>query len=199
MALNLTPREKDLYHMLQEFVNAKGYPPSVREIGEKMGWASSSTVHLYLERLEKKGYIRKDPSKPRTIEIIGQRPDFTSIPLIGTVSAGNPLLAVECIEEYLPIAKTFIGEGEFFALRVQGDSMIEAGIFNGDLVIVRQQQDALNSEIVVALLEDEVTVKRFFKEKDQVRLQPENSALAPIYCRDMTILGKVVTVIRRLN
>ncbi|QGG46730.1 transcriptional repressor LexA [Heliorestis convoluta] len=197
--MNLTPREKDLYHMLKDFVHAKGYPPSVREIGEKMGWASSSTVHLYLERLEKKGFIRKDPSKPRTIEIIGQRPDFHAIPLIGTVAAGMPLLAVECIEEYLPVAKTFVGEGDFFALRVKGDSMINAGIYNSDIVIVRQQQNVQNGEIAVALLEDEVTVKRFFKEDGQIRLQPENSDLEPIFSRDVTILGKVITLIRRLT
>jgi repressor LexA len=195
-------------HAIMEFIKTevkdKGYPPSVREIGEAVGLASSSTVHGHLERLEKKGMIRRDPTKPRAIEILGTDDGSSNfaisvarVPLIGKVTAGVPITATENIEDYFPLPAHYVGDYNVFMLSVVGDSMIEAGIHDGDYVIVRQQQTANNGDIVVAMTEeDEATVKRFFKEKDHIRLQPENSALEPILLKQVTILGRVIGLFR---
>ncbi|QPA33096.1 transcriptional repressor LexA [Thermaerobacillus caldiproteolyticus] len=204
----LSKRQQQILDFIKKEVQTKGYPPSVREIGEAVGLASSSTVHGHLARLESKGYIRRDPTKPRAIEILDA--DFTSsmqknnvvnVPIIGKVTAGQPITAVENIEDYFPLPERFVSpEDHVFMLEVMGDSMIEAGILDGDYVIVRQQQSANNGDIVVAMTEEnEATVKRFFKEQDHIRLQPENPHLEPIIVRDVTILGKVIGVYRMIN
>lgn len=188
-------------------VKKKGYPPSVREIGEAVGLASSSTVHGHLARLESKGFIRRDPTKPRAIEILdpdgleAMKPGVLNVPLVGKVTAGLPITAIENIEEYFPLPESFgTTEDKLFMLEIVGNSMIEAGILNGDHVIVKQQQTAQNGEIVVAMTEDdEATVKRFFKEKDYFRLQPENSSMDPIIVDNVSILGKVVGVYRYIH
>jgi len=181
----------------------KGYPPSVREICEAVGLRSTSTVHGHLERLEKKGYIRRDPTKPRAIEIIENgftpvRHEMLNIPIVGKVAAGEPLLAAENVEDYFPIPIDYVSTGNqsLFMVQVQGESMINAGIFNGDMLIVEKQDTAYDRDIVVALLDDSVTVKTFYKEANTVRLQPENDTMAPIYVTDVTILGKVVGLYR---
>jgi repressor LexA len=204
----LSKRQQQILDFIKKEVKTKGYPPSVREIGEAVGLASSSTVHGHLARLESKGYIRRDPTKPRAIEILdpdfsasNQTDDVISVPIIGKVTAGQPITAIENIEDYFPLPKRLVSsEDHVFMLEVMGDSMIEAGILDGDYVIVRQQQSADNGDIVVAMTEDnEATVKRFFKEKDHIRLQPENSNLEPIIVRDCTILGKVIGVYRIIH
>ncbi|KYD32057.1 MULTISPECIES: transcriptional repressor LexA [Anoxybacillaceae] len=204
----LSKRQQQILDFIKKEVKTKGYPPSVREIGEAVGLASSSTVHGHLARLESKGYIRRDPTKPRAIEILdadfsasNQTDDVISVPIIGKVTAGQPITAIENIEDYFPLPKRLVSsEDHVFMLEVMGDSMIEAGILDGDYVIVRQQQSADNGDIVVAMTEDnEATVKRFFKEKDHIRLQPENSNLEPIIVRDCTILGKVIGVYRVIH
>ncbi len=187
----------------------KGYPPSVREIGEAVGLASSSTVHGHLDRLEKKGFIRRDPTKPRAIELLGQDDSdtlglfahsVTRVPVVGKVTAGVPITATENIEDYFPLPDHYSADGEVFMLSVIGNSMIEAGIHNGDYVIVRQQQTANNGDIVVAMTEDdEATVKTFYKEKDHIRLQPENPTMEPIRLKHVSILGKVVGLFRDLH
>ena len=192
---------------IKDEVRKKGYPPSVREIGEAVGLASSSTVHGHLARLESKGLIRRDPTKPRAIEIlefdnlVEFRPNVVNVPLIGKVTAGLPITAIENIEEFFPLPETFgTSEDNLFMLEIMGDSMIEAGILNGDYVVVKQQQTANNGEIVVAMTEDdEATVKRFFKEESYFRLQPENSSMEPIIVEKVSILGKVVGVYRHLH
>ena len=192
---------------IKDEVRKKGYPPSVREIGEAVGLASSSTVHGHLARLESKGLIRRDPTKPRAIEILEFdnlaefRPNVVNVPLIGKVTAGLPITAIENIEEFFPLPETFgTTEDNLFMLEIMGDSMIEAGILNGDYVVVKQQQSANNGEIVVAMTEDdEATVKRFFKEESYFRLQPENSSMEPIIVEKVSILGKVVGVYRHLH
>ncbi|MDO7787404.1 transcriptional repressor LexA [Desulforamulus aquiferis] len=211
----LNSREESILNIIIENVKQKGYPPSVREIGESVGLASSSTVHTYLKKLEQKGYIRRDPTKPRAIEIITDQDksvDSTStskgkfnddeelitVPLLGQIAAGVPLLAVENYDETLTLPRSFTGFGDFFMLTVKGDSMIEAGIFEGDLVLVRRQETVNNGEIAVALLEDEATLKRFYKEKNMIRLQPENSNLSPIYTKNVKVLGKAVGLIRKI-
>lgn len=204
---NLSKRQEAILSFIKEQVELKGYPPSVREIGEAVGLASSSTVHGHLARLEKKGYIRRDPTKPRAIEILPQEGDMNIpktdalfAPVIGKVTAGLPITAVENIEEYIPIPHTETSSGEqLFVLVIEGDSMIEAGILNGDKVIVKQQNTALNGDIVVAMTEeDEATVKRFFKEKDHIRLQPENATMEPLIYDNVSILGKVIGLYRNL-
>ncbi|WP_221567585.1 MULTISPECIES: transcriptional repressor LexA [Bacillaceae] len=205
--MKLSRRQQDILNYIKFEVKHKGYPPSVREIGEAVGLASSSTVHGHLSRLEKKGLIRRDPTKPRAIEVITEDMDTTipksesiNIPVIGKVTAGQPITAIENIEEYFPLPDHMVGDDNVFALVVQGDSMIEAGIYDGDMVIVKQQPSANNGDIVVAMTEDdEATVKRFFKEKDFIRLQPENSSLEPIILNSVTILGKVIGVYRTLH
>ncbi|MFS8544233.1 MAG: transcriptional repressor LexA [Limnochordales bacterium] len=200
---DLTPRQRQILEFIKREVQQRGYPPSVREIGQAVGLSSSSTVHGHLGKLEEKGYIRRDPTKPRAIEILepGGAPatDIVYAPVVGRVTAGEPILAVENIEGYFPLAREFAGNGELFLLQVRGDSMIRAGILDGDYVVVRQQPDALNGEIVVALLGEEATVKRFYRENGQVRLQPENDAYPPILAQDVQILGKVIGVYRRLQ
>ncbi|GMK46052.1 MULTISPECIES: transcriptional repressor LexA [Paenibacillus] len=200
----ISNRQQSILEFIKNEVRDKGYPPSVREIGEAVGLASSSTVHGHLDRLEKKGLIRRDPTKPRAIEILDQDgvdgiilPAVAQVPIVGKVTAGVPITATENIEEYFPLSAHFVGDDEVFILNVIGDSMIEAGIHNGDYVIVRQQQTANNGDIVVAMTEDdEATVKTFYKEKDHIRLQPENSTMEPIRLNNVTILGKVVGLFR---
>jgi repressor LexA len=205
----LSKRQVDILEYIKEEVKQKGYPPSVREIGEAVGLASSSTVHGHLARLESKGYIRRDPTKPRAIEILDldevvnniPKYNIMNVPVVGKVTAGQPITAIENVEEYFPLPERLApADEQVFMLEVMGDSMIEAGILDGDYVIVKQQQTANNGDIVVAMTEeDEATVKRFFKEKDYVRLQPENSSLAPIILRNVSILGKVIGVYRHIH
>ncbi|RDI47351.1 transcriptional repressor LexA [Falsibacillus pallidus] len=203
----LSKRQHDILSFIKDEVRAKGYPPSVREIGEAVGLASSSTVHGHLARLEAKGLIRRDPTKPRAIEVLEleensiPKPNVVTVPLIGKVTAGNPITAIENVEEYFPLPERLAPADEpVFMLEIMGDSMIDAGILDGDLVIVRQQKTARNGEIVVAMTdEDEATVKRFFKEKDFVRLQPENPSMEPIILNNVSILGKVIGVYRHIH
>lgn len=207
----ISKRQQAILDFIKEQVAHKGYPPSVREIGEAVGLASSSTVHGHLARLEKKGYIRRDPTKPRAIEIINLDNDIqipkgeaAFAPVIGKVTAGVPITAVENIEEYIPIPVSVTGQvgdnTNIFVLIIDGESMIEAGIYDGDMVIVKQQQTAQNGEIVVAMTDDEeATVKRFFKEKDHIRLQPENSTMEPLLYPNVSILGKVVGLYRHIH
>lgn len=194
----LTEREQQILNCIKSMVNKKGYPPSVREIGQAVGLNSTATVHSYLKRLECKGRLRRDPEKPRAIEILGtpKNPDLTIVPVLGQIAAGTPILAVENQEGTIILPAEMIGHGDFFALKVRGGSMIEAGILDGDLVIVRRQPAAENGDIVAVLLEDEATVKRFYKENSCIRLQPENKAMKPILVKEANILGKVVSLIR---
>ncbi|MCG7317438.1 MULTISPECIES: transcriptional repressor LexA [Brevibacillus] len=200
----LSNRQQAIIDFIRKEVKDKGYPPSVREIGEAVGLASSSTVHGHLARLEKKGLIRRDPTKPRAIELLDEtriQDDYESsivrVPMVGKVTAGQPIAAIEQVEEYFPLPENIVTSDNVFMLRVMGESMIEAGILDGDYVIVRQQNVANNGDIVVAMTEeDEATVKRFFKEKTHFRLQPENSQLEPIILDSVTILGKVIGVYR---
>lgn len=203
----VSKRQEDILTFIKDEVRKKGYPPSVREIGEAVGLASSSTVHGHLARLESKGLIRRDPTKPRAIEILDME-EFSSIktsvlhvPLIGKVTAGLPITAIENIEEFFPLPNTFgSSEDNLFMLEIMGESMIEAGILNGDYVVVKQQQSANNGDIVVAMTEDdEATVKRFYKEKSHFRLQPENSSMEPIIVNQVSILGRVVGVYRHIH
>ncbi|GGE11769.1 LexA repressor [Marinithermofilum abyssi] len=206
--IKLSQRQQAILDYIKKEVREKGYPPSVREIGEAVGLASSSTVHGHLARLEKKGLIRRDPTKPRAIEILhdesetAARPaaDSVMVPLVGKVTAGEPITAVENIEEYFPLPRRLVGNDEsVFLLLVRGDSMINAGILDGDYVIVRQQQTAENGDIVVAMTPDnEATVKRFYKERNHIRLQPENDELAPILLQEVSILGKVIGLFREV-
>jgi repressor LexA len=209
----LTARQQEIWNFLVEYVDGHGYPPTVREIGERVGLASPSTVHAHLANLERAGLLRRDPTKPRALELIGREkreaepmvaagdaPDIARLPLIGEIAAGGPLLAEQNIEGYLPMPASSKGD---FLLRVKGESMIEAGILDGDLVVVQRTQDARNGEIVVALVgddetADEATVKTFYRETDRIRLQPENSAMEPIYGLHVQILGRVVGVFREL-
>ncbi|EGL17222.1 transcriptional repressor LexA [Paenibacillus chitinolyticus] len=200
----VSQRQLAILEFIKNEVKDKGYPPSVREIGEAVGLASSSTVHGHLERLEKKGLIRRDPTKPRAIEITDGDSDFAlsiaQVPLIGKVTAGMPITATENIEDYFPLPMHLVSDYNVFMLNVVGESMIEAGIHNGDMVIVRQQQTANNGDIVVAMTdEDEATVKRFYKERDHIRLQPENSTMDPILLNNVTILGKVIGLFRNIH
>lgn len=208
MTKDLSARQLEILNFIKSELRTKGYPPSVREIGEAVGLSSSSTVHGHLSQLEKKGYIRRDPTKPRAIELVGMDNIFDginaskniiSVPIIGQVAAGSPILAEENIEEVLPLPWELVRSENVFMLRVKGDSMINAGIFDGDLVLVRQQKTARNGEIIVALIENEATVKRFFLEKNCMRLQPENDLLEPIYAKDAQIIGKVIGVYRQIH
>lgn len=201
MKRELTPRQAMIFKYIQNVIDARGYPPSVREIGEAVGLKSSSTVHTHLVKLEKKGYIRRDPTKPRAIEILGNNSTVVRVPIVGRVAAGKPILALENIESTFPLPASFINTtNDVFMLTTKGDSMIKAGIFDGDYLIVSQQHTAEDGEIVVALLNDEdATVKRFYKEKDCIRLQPENDFLDPICSKDVTILGKVIGVVRKID
>ncbi len=202
---DLNNRQVQILEFISREIKRKGYPPAVREIGEAVGLSSSSTVHSHLTVLEEKGYIRRDPTKPRAIEVlVGNdnnltRKELVDVPIVGRVTAGQPILAVENIEDTFPLPKDFVRNDNVFMLRVQGESMVEAGILDEDFVLVRQQNTARNGEIVVALIGDEATVKRFFKEKDHFRLQPENQLMEPILVKEVSILGKVTGVFRRIH
>jgi len=200
----MSRRQQQILEFISKEAETRGYPPSVREIGQAVGLKSTSTVHGHLAQLERKGYIRRDPTKPRAIEVLptpgSPRPrSAMAVPIVGRVTAGQPILAVENIEDYFPLPKDFGEPGSLFMLRVRGDSMIEAGILDDDFVIVRQQDTADNGDIVVALIDDEATVKRFFKEADRIRLQPENRFMEPIIVRDASVLGRVIGVVRRIH
>lgn len=216
----MSPRRRAVYDFIRREIKAKGYPPSVREICEAVNLKSPSTVHGYLGDLEKMGMIRRDPTKPRAITIVEDHDNRNRentiaveenaqqivdlqrhtafVPVVGQVTAGKPILAVENIEDRFPIPSSFISEGDYFMLQIQGESMIEAGIFDRDYVLVRQQQDAANGSIVVALIDDSATVKTFYKEKRNYRLQPENPAMEPIIVDDVSILGVVKGVFRKM-
>ena len=201
--LNLTKRQQEIFDFIRRYGAEHGYPPTVRDIGKAIGLTSSSTVHAHLANLEKVGLLRRDPTKPRALEILVDKAKQavapSGLPVVGQVAAGAPMLADENIEEYVPVPGIAGGDEGEFVLRVKGDSMKDAGILEGDHVVVRRQDSAANGEIVVALVDDEATVKRFFKEEDHVRLQPENEALQPILVRDVEVLGRVVGVCRRVS
>ena len=225
MADHLSKKQKEVYEYIVTEQAAKGYPPSVREICEAVGLQSTSTVHGHLMRLERKGYLKRDPSKPRALELLldaeGQPlprtpatdlpdppqnvvafssshvPELVAVPILGRVTAGEPILAVENIEDYFPIPVDYTHNSDVFMLRVQGESMINIGIYNGDLILVRQQKSAHNGDIVVALLGDSVTVKTFYKEDGYIRLQPQNDHMDPILVKDCAILGRVIGLYRQ--
>jgi repressor LexA len=206
----VTDRQRAILEYLREYIEQHGYPPTVREIGEAVGLRSPSTVHAHLAQLERAGLLRRDPTKPRALELADRRreeaarePDVRRLPLVGQIAAGGPLLAEENVEDYLAVPEPLSKGGEEFLLRVKGDSMINAGILDGDIVVVERRQDARNGEIVVALAgqdegADEATVKRFYREAGRVRLQPENDALEPIYADHVQLLGVVTGVFRKL-
>ena len=197
----LTDKQKEIFNVIKDSILNKGYPPSVREIGELVGLKSTSSVHAHLNSLEKKGYIRKDPTKPRTIEITDDSFNFTrrevvNVPMVGTVAAGMPILASENITDYFPIPSELFPNTDIFMLKVKGDSMINVGIHDGDQIIVSKQNTAKNGDIIVALVEDSATVKTFYKEKNFYRLQPENDFMEPILVKEVSILGKVIGLFR---
>ena len=200
----ISSKQREILEYIKQEILNKGYPPAVREICEAVHLKSTSSVHSHLETLEKNGYIRRDPTKPRAIEIIDDnfnltRREVVNVPIIGQVAAGQPLLAVENIENYFPIPTEFMPNAETFMLKVKGDSMINAGIFNGDKILVQKQSDAQNGDIVVALVDDSATVKSFYKEYGHFRLQPENDTMDPIIVNECSILGKVFGIMRFLN
>ena len=200
----ISSKQREILEYIKQEILNKGYPPAVREICEAVHLKSTSSVHSHLETLEKNGYIRRDPTKPRAIEIIDDnfnltRREVVNVPIIGQVAAGQPLLAVENIENYFPIPTEFMPNAETFMLKVKGDSMINAGIFNGDKILVQKQSDAQNGDIVVALVDDSATVKTFYKEDGHFRLQPENDTMDPIIVNECSILGKVFGIMRFLN
>ena len=204
MDQKLTPKQEQILDYLKECILKKGYPPAVREICEAVNLKSTSSVHSHLETLEKKGYIRRDPTKPRAIEICDDnfqmvRTEMVSIPVLGNVAAGMPIFAEQNIESYFPVPAEYIPKGETFALRVRGDSMINVGIFHGDQIFVNACNTASNGDIVVALVDDSATVKTFYKENGYIRLQPENDSMDPIIVEDCTILGKVFGVFRYMR
>ena len=207
---DLNKREKAILSFIEKQINLYQYPPSVREIGKAVGLSSTATVHGYLAKLESKGYIRKESQKGRTLRVVQddeviRKPkdvytgkEMVDVPVVGKITAGAPILAVENITDTFPIPLDFVGNSESFMLTVRGESMIEAGILDGDFILVKQQNTAENGEIVVALIEDEATVKTFYKENNYIRLQPENSTMAPIIVPDCKILGKVAGVLRKM-
>jgi repressor LexA len=200
--LSLTKRQQEIFDFIKSYSSKHGYPPTVRDIGKAIGLTSSSTVHAHLANLEKLGALRRDPTKPRAMEILDKARKAVApagLPLVGRVAAGQPILAEENIEDYVEVPQIAGGDDGEYVLKVQGDSMKNAGILEGDYVVVHTTETAENGEIVVALLEDEATVKRFYKEADHVRLQPENEALEPIRTRDVQVLGRVVGVFRRVT
>jgi repressor LexA len=201
--LNLTKRQQEIFDFVKRYVGEHGYPPTVRDIGKAIGLTSSSTVHAHLANLEKLGVLKRDPTKPRALEVLVNQARGAvasgGLPLVGQVAAGSPVLAEENIEEYVTVPEIAGGDQGEFVLEVKGDSMINAGILEGDHVIVRKQDTAENGEIVVALVGEEATVKRFFREEQYVRLQPENEALEPILTREVRLLGRVVGVCRRVS
>ena len=200
----ISAKQKEILDFIKSEILNKGYPPAVREICEAVNLKSTSSVHSHLETLEKNGYIRRDPTKPRTIEILDDdfaltRRELVNVPVIGTVAAGVPILAEQNIEDYLPIPAEILPNKEVFMLKVKGNSMIEAGIYNGDKVIVAKQPNAENGDKVVALVDDSATVKTFYKENGHFRLQPENSSMDPIILDQVEILGKVIGLFRMMN
>ena len=200
----ITDKQREILEYIKEMILKKGYPPAVREICEAVHLKSTSSVHSHLESLEKNGYIRRDPTKPRTIEILDDdfaltRRELVNVPVIGTVAAGVPILAEQNIEDYLPIPAEILPNKEVFMLKVKGNSMIEAGIYNGDKVIGAKQPNAENGDKVVALVDDSATVKTFYKENGHFRLQPENSSMDPIILDQVEILGKVIGLFRMMN
>src|SRR5713226_3223446 len=204
MGKGLTRRQREILTFVQRYADAHGYPPSVREIGQALGLTSSSTVHSHLAALERKGYLRRDPSKPRALEVLRDEHEMptkkvVAVPIIGRVAAGQPMLAQQNIEDYFPLPADFVHADECFILHVRGDSMIGAGILDGDLLVVRRQASANNGDIVVARINDEATVKRFFKEADRVRLQPENPAMEPLYTQDLAIEGVAIALVRKIQ
>ena len=204
---DLTKRQQEIFEFIKKYSARTGYPPTVRDIGKAVGLASSSTVHAHLANLEKLGLLRRDPSKPRAIEMLDKAVDAaksvvsgqSGLPLVGHVAAGQPILAEENIEDYVQVPGIAGGEEGQFVLAVRGDSMIDAGILDGDFVVVQRQDTATNGEIVVALVGEEATVKRYFREDDHIRLQPENSEMEPIRTREAVVLGRVVGVFRRVS
>ncbi len=197
----ISNKQKEILEYLKSQIINKGYPPAVREICEAVKLKSTSSVHSHLETLEKNGYIRRDPSKPRAIEIIDDefnltRRELVNVPIVGTITAGQPILAVQNIDSYFPIPSEYMPNEETFMLMVKGDSMINAGIFNGDKILVQRQSHAKNGDFVVAMIEDEVTVKTFYKENGFYRLQPENDTMEPIIVPELQILGKVIGLFR---
>ena len=207
---DLTKRQQEIFDFIKRYSASYGYPPTVRDIGKAVGLASSSTVHAHLANLEKAGLLRRDPSKPRALELLDRAAATAAdavrtvvkpggLPLVGHVAAGQPILAEENIEDYVTVPEIAGGEEGEYVLRVRGESMKDAGILPGDFVVVRPQQTATDGEIVVALVGEEATVKRFFRERDHVRLQPENAAMEPIRSREVQVLGRVVGVFRRVS
>ncbi len=199
----ISAKQQEILEYIKETILKKGYPPAVREICEAVHLKSTSSVHSHLETLEKNGYIRRDPTKPRTIEIIDDcfnlgRREIVNIPLVGTIAAGEPILAEQNIEDYFPMPAEFLPNQETFMLRVKGDSMINVGIFDGDQIIVKQQSTARNGEIVAALVDDSATVKRFYKENGHYRLQPENDSMDPIIVDHAEVLGVVIGLLRMM-
>jgi repressor LexA len=211
--MDLTKRQQEIFDFIKRYSNDFGYPPTVRDIGKAVGLASSSTVHAHLANLEKLGLLRRDPSKPRAIEMLDRarggveqavenvkslvKPD--GLPIVGHVAAGSPILAEENIEEYVPVPPLAGGDSGEYILRIRGESMKNAGMLEGDYVVVRPQEDATDGEIVVALVGEEATVKRFFRESDHVRLQPENETMEPIRSKDVRVLGRVVGLFRSVT
>src|ERR671938_438251 len=200
--LSLTKRQREIFDFIKRYSSEHGYPPTVRDIGRAIGLTSSSTVHAHLSNLEKLGLVRRDPTKPRALELLGEAARKVvgpvGLPVVGRVAAGAPILAEENIEDYVNVPPLAGGEDGEYVLRVRGDSMKDAGILDGDFVVVHRQDTATNGEIVVALVGDEATVKRYFREDDHIRLQPENEAMEPIRTREAVILGRVVGVCRRV-
>lgn len=199
----ITPKQTEVLEFIKKEILKKGYPPTVRDICEAVNLKSTSSVHAHLESLEKNGYIRRDPTKPRAIEILDDdfaltRREVVNVPLVGRVAAGEPLLAVENVENYFPMPVEMMPNAELFMLKVKGESMINIGIYDGDMILVQQQKDARNGDVVVALVEDSATVKTFYKEADYIRLQPENDNMEPIIVKDCEILGKVIGLFRMM-
>ncbi len=215
----LSSRQREIYDYICTYTKTHGFPPSVREIGKAVGLASPSTVHMHLKYLEDNGYIHRDSNKPRAIEVVSERQErseessgpklanvsidvdanLITLPVVGRVAAGQPILAEQNIEENLSLPTSIVGDYSSFILRVRGDSMINAGIFDGDYIVVKEQKDAHNGEIVVALIDDSATVKTFYRERYRVRLQPENDTMEPIYVKDPIILGRVTALIRSIS
>lgn len=197
----ITAKQTEVLEFIKQEILKKGYPPTVRDICEAVNLKSTSSVHAHLESLEKNGYIRRDPTKPRAIEILDDdfsltRREVVNVPLVGRVAAGEPLLAQQNIENYFPMPVEMMPNAEVFMLKVRGESMINVGIYDGDMILVQKQPTARNGEIVVALVDDSATVKTFYKEKDYIRLQPENDNLEPIIVKDCEIMGKVIGLLR---
>src|SRR4030065_1215457 len=204
---NVSPRQEKILDYINKKKKESGYPPSIREIAKAVNLSSSATVHSHLKKLEKKGYLKRNQSKPRAISLLKRHGDVTTgagfnnmiyIPVVGKIAAGKPILAEENIEDYFPLTPDFVkGKKEVFILHVRGDSMVNAGILDRDYIVVRKQENAINGEIIVALLEDEATVKRFFKTDKKIKLMPENDYMEPIVVKDVKIIGKVIGVIRK--